>query len=192
MITLNKGSKLYWVKIHDTIETFGFSDPLDYQCKNSAQQNSGGRFNPSGFSYQYLSREKETAIYEVKPLLSARVTIFTLILNKDIQIIDFSKLTHGAVKLASGAAPHQYTLTDIVQFLISSPVLPQLGHILYAPTQIISDFIKLEGYGGIGFPSAVKKDGTNYVLFDKTTIDANPTEKTVVQISEIEYKYDNQ
>ena len=54
----------------------------------------------------------ETAIYEVKPLLSAYVTIFTLTLNKDIQIIDFSKITSGAVRLAACKKPDEYLFWD--------------------------------------------------------------------------------
>ncbi len=190
-ITFKEGTKFYWAKIHDTIKDFGLSSPLEYQYNNTTQ-NCGGRFNPPGFSYQYLSKEMETAIYEVKPLLSAYVTIFTLTLNKDIQIIDFSKITSGAVRLAAGADSHKVTLIDTVQFLVSSPVLPQLRHIHYASTQIISDFIKSKRYDGIGFPSSVKEDGTNYVLFDKNYVSPNNGKRKVVRISKIKYKYNDQ
>lgn len=184
---LQKPSEYYRARIHDKIQNYNSPEPLD--CKEArpldTENNSGGRFNPPGFSYLYLSDNEKTAIYETKPHYFSYITIFKGQLKKDIKIIDFSKFIPPSNLLLASASQEQKKENELkifVTFLLSRPIISSLDNILYSPTQYIADFIKSKDYDGICFRSSLDIEGRNFVLFDTDVIDFENCERKVAQV----------
>jgi hypothetical protein len=192
--SLQKSSAYYRARIHDEIQNYNNTEPLDYKEARplDAKNNSGGRFNPSGFSYLYLSNNEETAIYETKPHPFSYITIFKGQLKKDIKIIDFSEFIPPLNLLLASASSGQKKENEVkifVTFLLSRPIMPSLGNILYSPTQYIADFIKSKNYDGICFRSSLKIDGKNFVLFDVDVVDFENCERKIAQVESIKIDF---
>lgn len=134
---------------------------------NSASE---GRANPKGVPCLYVAADEKTAIHEVRPWPGLVVTIAQLHLIKDVKLIDFSETTDAkqypyfffgepSIEQRIEAV---WTAMDIA---FSWPVTESDSKSEYAPTQIISEFIKSKGYDGIIYKSSLTQ-GHNYVLFN--------------------------
>jgi hypothetical protein len=126
-----------------------------------------GRANPFGVPYLYTSMERETSICELRPWMSAKISLITFSLNRELQILD---LTNSFI------LPHQYidpqNLHDVIPNCIlnlfssrlSYPVDPSSLRQSYLITQYFSEFVKKSGYKGLKYKSSIS-DGNNLVLF---------------------------
>jgi hypothetical protein len=191
---LKRSSVYYRARIHDEIQNYNNRKPLD--CKGArpldAKNNSGGRFNPPGFSYLYLSDTEKTAIYETKPHPFYYITIFKGQLKKGVKIIDFSdfnpNLNLALVSLSSKQI-EENKVKIFVTFLLSRPIILSMGSVLYPPTQYIADFIKSKGYDGICFRSSLGIEGRNFVLFDADVVDFKNCERKVIQVESVKIDF---
>ena len=57
----------------------------------------------------------------------------------------------------------------------------------YVPTQYLAAWIKLLGYDGISYPSAMKEGGRNLVLFDPSSCEVVSSELAEVTRIQIDY-----
>lgn len=193
--SLDQGTKCYRARIHDDLDNYNKKEPLDYENAQPSQttNNPGGRFNPPGFSYLYLSNNEKTAIYEVKPHRFSYITIFEGTFKKSIKIIDFSDFVPELNLAFVNADPklrEENELKQFICFLISLPVEPRLSGVLYCPTQLIADFIKSKGYEGICFMSSLNGAGKNYVIFAEDVVNFEKGNRRVVLIKSMSYEYD--
>ncbi len=53
---------------------------------------SGGRANPEGISYLYLSNKPKVTLYEIRAGIYDYVTIAEFKLKQDIQVVDFNPI----------------------------------------------------------------------------------------------------
>lgn len=147
-----------------------------------------GRANPPGISYLYLAENRETAIAEVKPYLTARIDLISLRLKKDIKIIDFQKPSRfSTTRLLSLSKEEIDKINNIwfgMQLSFSVPLPPEheLG---YIPTQYIAELFKNRGYEGVVYESVQRKNNHNLVLFDRSNVE--PTGRDSRSIYEIEF-----
>ncbi|ORU90517.1 MAG: hypothetical protein A6F71_06025 [Cycloclasticus sp. symbiont of Poecilosclerida sp. M] len=150
-----------------------------------------GRANPKGIPYLYVASDKETAMAEVRPWLDSIMTVGELEIKRKLKILDFS-LHHGKINFSIyfKQKPSKKEVNDAVWLEIdnafSKPTKITETTSDYAPTQIISEFVKSEGYDGIAYKSSFG-DGHNLVLFD--TESADVVNCTVHQAAEIKYKF---
>lgn len=194
-ISLEQGTKYFRARIHDNPDNYDKTKPLDYKCAQppQTQNNLGGRFNPPGFSYLYLSNDEKTAIYEAKPHRFSYVTVFEGTLTKSIKVVDFSDFIpqlNLALVNANLKLKEENELRGFIAFLVSLPVEPSLRNIMYSSTQYMADFIKSKGHGGICYISSLKSDGKNFVIFEKDAVNFENGNRTVSLIKEISYEYD--
>jgi hypothetical protein len=129
-----------------------------------------GRANSKGIPCLYVATDKETAMSEVRPSLDSIISLGYLKLKKDIKVLDFS-VEHGNMNfnIIFKEKPSQAEIDKAVWLEIdnafSKPTKVSDLKSDYAPTQIISEYIKSKGYDGIAYKSSFA-DGYNIALFD--------------------------
>jgi len=129
-----------------------------------------GRANSKGIPCLYVASDKETAMSEVRPGLDSIISVGHLKLTKDIRVLDFS-VEHGNTNFSIifKEDPSQEEIVKAVWLEIdnafSKPTKASDSKSDYAPTQIISEYIKSKGYDGIAYKSSLA-DGHNIALFD--------------------------
>jgi len=134
-----------------------------------------GRANPKGIPCLYVASDKETAMSEVRPWLDSIISVGYLKLTKDIKVLDFS-VGHGKSNFSIyfKEQPSQEEIVNAVWLDIdnafSKPTKASDSKSDYAPTQIISEYIKSKGYDGIAYKSSLA-DGYNIALFDLEVAD---------------------
>lgn len=128
-----------------------------------------GRANPKGISMLYLSNRKQTAISETRPWIGSLVSCAKFVLNRDVKVIDFS-VYHGTGYTIFFEEPNdkekEKAVWSDIDNAFSMPVTLDDRVADYAPTQIIAELFKKEGYDGVAYKSAFGSDGYNIALFD--------------------------
>ena len=141
-----------------------------------------GRINPRGIAYLYLAEDESTAIAEVRPWLSADVSVSTFELLRDCSVLDCASPTDRSIygmKMVNDptgstgsklVAPPESEWDEVVWSRISQafaePTDPHDSTLTYAPTQIVAEVLRDDGYDGIRYRSSMRKDGVNVALFD--------------------------
>jgi hypothetical protein len=133
----------------------------------------GGRANPDGINYLYLSDSPETTFHEIRAGSYDYVTVGTFELKEDIKLIDLNNIDKispfifgDEIEQLSKYAlnlPHLKKLSVD----ISTPLRSFDSHLDYLPTQYICEFIKSENYDGIEYLSSRNSEGINYAIFDE-------------------------
>lgn len=175
---IKKGSVLWRAQIGHSVEPIYSGDihvddepvpfpplrmkPLD----NSASE---GRANPKGIPSLYVATTKETAMSEVRPWLGSIISAGQFEVQRELRIIDFS-VEHGKNNLDYffKKPSDEETLKAVwseIDNAFSRPTESSDLKSEYAPTQIISEFIKSKGFDGIAYKSSLA-DGHNCALFD--------------------------
>ena len=140
---------------------------------NSASE---GRANAKGIPSLYVATDKETAMSEIRPWLGSVMSVGQFKVNKDLKIVVFA--TEKTEKSISHhfyfSEPSEAEIIESVWFHIdnafSRPTKVSDLKSDYAPTQIISEFIKSKGYDGIAYKSSLG-NGHNIALFDLDSAD---------------------
>lgn len=152
-----------------------------------------GRANPKGIPCLYVATDKETAMSEVRPWLGAIITIGQFEIKRDLNILDFS-LEHGSAN-NFGLYFREPTIEEKIKAVwrdidnaFSEPTQASDSNSDYAPTQIISEYIKSKGYDGIAYKSALA-DGHNLALFNLDV--AEIINCTVYKTSTIKFEFEH-
>ncbi len=147
-----------------------------------------GRANPKGIPHLYLATDKNTAISEVRPGVGSYVSVAKFVTKKELSVIDCSNDRILYPKFywdePGDNIKEQHVWSDINE-AFSSPVNPTEDLADYAPTQILADLFKREGYDGIVYESSLG-EGKNVVLFDIDVADAVYCELQEVKSVKIE------
>lgn len=133
-----------------------------------------GRANSKGIPCLYVATDKETAMSEVRPWLGAILSVAQLRLTRDLKVLDFSVEQGKNNLLLYFEEPTSEKIIQAVWSDIdnafSKPTKASDLKSEYAPTQIISEFIKSKRYDGIAYKSALA-EGHNICLFDLESAD---------------------
>ncbi|GGF21337.1 RES family NAD+ phosphorylase [Echinicola rosea] len=132
----------------------------------------GGRANPAGIPFLYLSDNPDTVLYEVRASYLDELSIgeFHLIAEKKtIRIVDFTEdtpLFQPDQKIETTIKSR--LLRDLISRDLSKPMRRYDTEVDYIPTQFICEFIKIyTGASGIRFNSSLHPEGNNVVIFDQ-------------------------
>ncbi len=145
--------------------------PLPYQA-------SEGRANPKGIPFLYLATKSDTAISEVRPWIGSLVSVGLFKTIKDLVLIDCSiaqKKTKFYLNEPDQEKMKKAVWTDI-DVAFSKPVTNNDNRAEYAPTQIIAELFKTNGFDGIIYRSVFSNsnsgnEGKNIALFDINNAD---------------------
>jgi hypothetical protein len=173
----------------------------DFVCPYSAERMkplansaSEGRANAKGIPCLYVATDKETAMSEVRPWLNSIMSVARLKVVRDLKLIVFA--TEDA-KSSKGlhfyfSEPSEDKIIESVWSHIdnafSRPTKTSDLKSDYAPTQIISEFIKSKGYDGIAYRSSLG-GGLNIALFDLES--ANIDQCATFQASKINFEFEH-
>lgn len=127
-----------------------------------------GRINPKGIPCLYLSEYKETAMSEVRPWIGQYVSVGKFEAVRDLKLVDCSK-GHGKVRPFYEKEPppkeRERAVWINIDRAFSTPVTPNESTADYAPTQVLSEFFRVNGLDGILYKSLLG-EGRNIALFD--------------------------
>lgn len=143
-----------------------------------------GRINSQGIRCLYLADTEDTAICEIRAKAYDYVTIGTFVLNKDINVIDMSRV-NSISPFAENIDITQYAVNKIhldeIAKEITKPLRGEESVLDYIPTQYICEFIKSLGYDGIKYKSTMneKCDGYNIAILNENLINCLDLEKSV-------------
>lgn len=186
---IEKNDILYRARLHRTADTDAFTD-ADMYCppKHIA---SGGRANPSGIPYLYLSDNEETILYEIRASYLDEITVASFGLAENIVdkivISDFTEIPSLFEPNDVNKRIKATLLKRAISRDLSTPMRRYDSDLDYIPTQFICEFIKVfTNVQGIKFRSSLHNVGNNVVLFDQSQLKCLSVKKvkiTKVQIN---------
>ncbi len=150
---------------------YGFDKENSYMPP--INQTVDGRANVNGISCLYLAREEETALIEVRPILSNKVSI------AEIQVLSQLSCVDLTIDTVHDSQDINISLKNYIDFWFSMPV-QHYEKDDYIPTQYIASYIKHKGYDGIIYKSSLNPNGKNVALFDGSK--AAPISSRVVSV----------
>jgi len=169
---LDSGTLLYRSRINQDgqVTPFGCTE----MGAPSLKSISAGRANPQGIPYLYLSKTKETTLYETRATYLDTITIGTFQIPDQtiLKLVDFTSKESSfnnidnIISFAIGRL-----LRDVISQDLSKPMRRYDSELEYIPTQFICEFIRvITGADGIQFNSSLDQDGVNVVLFNPKDI----------------------
>jgi len=186
-VKVEKDEKYYRTRLESGDET----EPLPKEKMGAPPPENtltGGRANPPGIPFLYLSDDPKTAISEKRPWKGAKVSVATFKTIKDIQLVDLSSKFIIDDPFAYGdelqfVVSEKYLLWRLGRSL-SKPVNPNKLSVEYIPTQYLTEIIRNMNYDGLIYPSALGK-GKNIVLFDEGVVRCEDVK--LYQVDSVDY-----
>lgn len=135
-----------------------------------------GRANPVGIPYLYAASDFKTAIAEIRPSVTDRVTVGDFKVTEELVVIDLRSTSPFSFYLAENyelVIRHLGFLRKIGMDL-TIPVNPKDTELDYLPTQYICEFIKIYGWDGVLYESDLGK-GYNMALFRENKVECMKT-----------------
>ena len=139
-------------------------------------QAAGGRANPKGVPYLYLSDDEVTSLSELRPQITQHLSLARFTTNRNIKLVDCCSLV----------GPNHYTscifnppksqeeignaIWSIINIAFTRPVNNNESSSDYIPTQILAELFKTEGFDGVRYKSNLGV-GNNFALFDLGLVD---------------------
>lgn len=142
-----------------------------------------GRVNPRGIPVLYLALNIDVAVAEIRPWIGETISVAQFKTNRELKLVDLSKgyrkLSIGQLSIDQmmGNKPiSQETIDNCVWIDIdnafSRPMTISDNGAEYAPTQIIAELIRQNGYDGVVYKSSFGGEkGYNIALFDTKDAD---------------------
>jgi RES domain-containing protein len=148
-----------------------------------------GRVNPKGIPCLYLSEKKETAIGEMRPWIGSLVSVAKFRTNKDLRIVDCSIDYVPLCYYLEEPAPdeREKAVWSAINEAFSNPVDRSDDTADYAPTQILAETFRKQGYDGIKYKSSLGQ-GMNLALFNVEG-DADCIAPTLCKITCVKYEF---
>ena len=160
--------ELFRARVHHKSNMLAY-EAKDMMCPPSDLAG-GGRANPLGIPYLYLSNNPETVLYEVRASYLDELSIGVFQLKeefKSVKIVDFTEDTPLFQEEVAQTIKSKL-LRDKISRDLSKPMRRYDSEIEYIPTQFICEFIRIfTGASGIRFSSSLHPTGKNIVMFDQ-------------------------
>lgn len=145
----------------------------------------GGRANPLGIPYLYLSEDKDTTFYEVKATFLDEISLGVFKLQKNIsfvEIVDFTEDTSLYQPEYIKESIQGKLLRDRISKDLSKPMRRYDSELEYIPTQFICEYIKIfTGAKGIRFRSSLHEQGNNIVFFEPELFECKAVKKVKIK-----------
>lgn len=179
---LGSKDKLFRARVHHESDKLAYH-PDNMMCPDP-KLTKGGRANPSGIPFLYLSDNEKTVLYEVRASYLDELSIGEFHLKQEynkVKIVDFTEDTLLFQPGRVNATIKARLLRDKISRELSKPMRRYDTDIEYIPTQFICEFIKIfTGASGIRFNSSLHPIGNNIVMFDQQKMEC-----TNVQLKKI-------
>jgi RES domain-containing protein len=143
-----------------------------------------GRINAKGIPFLYLATHEDTAMSEVRPWHEAKISLARFELTHDVALVDCSRRWKSSQKEDEPINREAFNW-NLIGEAFSRPVSASDDVADYAPTQIVAEALRQQGYDGIIYNSGLNKDGKNVVLFDLDHADVK--ERSLYTLSDVSY-----
>lgn len=127
------------------------------------------RMNPAGISYFYGAEDKETCMKKIRAVETENIVFGHFQTQRSLKLIDLSRVPKLPF-LSIFSSDYDHDMNWARDFLslfcveLSKPVDEEVAPIVYIPTQILSEYIRLKGYDGVCYHSSLT-ERCNYTLF---------------------------
>jgi hypothetical protein len=133
-----------------------------------------GRINVRGIPCLYLATNPETAVAEQRPGNGEHVSVACLELNHRVKLLNCAA-DDSNVRLYLGGEPdedaREGACWGAINRAFAQPVERGEDAADYAPTQILGEMFRREGFDGIEYRSGLERSGHNIALFDLSAAD---------------------
>ncbi len=146
-----------WIKRNIHEKFWGFNAQESGRNYNSKKK---GRLNRANEHHLYLAYDIDTAIAEVRPINKQYISVATINIKKELKVFDLTK----DFSIGDGTKDGDYIAFGHLAYLCSLPNFNDSEY--YKPTQKISSYIKKLGFDGIIYPSALKENGKNLLIYE--------------------------
>jgi hypothetical protein len=194
VLLLKEGDVLYRAQLgHDwrTDGPLGGQVPCPFppeRMKPLGDRAHEGRINPKGIPCLYAASTREAAISEMRPGISAQLSVARLEIVRDLKIIDCNRKVGPFVGIFQPPDDKiDETVWATIDRAFGEPVIRVEDRADYAATQIIAELFRINGYDGIAFTSQFDPDGFNVALFNLT--DAQQTECHIFRTTAVKYTF---
>jgi hypothetical protein len=161
----DKGKLFYRARISEK-DGFTVSD----MGKPPKERATGGRANPIGIPYLYVTTKVETAIYESRPSFLDYVSVAELKLIEPLSVVTLREITSASPFVFGDRLEyyllHQKYLSRLEEEL-SRPVRKVDKELDYLPSQYLCEFVKSLGYNAIEYGSSLHQGGINLAVFNE-------------------------
>ncbi|MBE7123673.1 RES family NAD+ phosphorylase [Bacillus cereus] len=190
--TISTSTKLYRARIGYFDSTDALYAPPESKILRS------GRANPIGIRVLYSAINVDTAIAEVRPWKSSKITIASVTPTSELHLVDLTNIKskiENILKSPFNFKQNIYKELDALYFLssldevLSKPIDPNISELEYIPSQYLTEFIKSLGYDGVIYSSSLGT-GENYAFFEtyKFNFDpSKPSKPSKLEIKIIDY-----
>lgn len=181
---LNQQTPLFRARLHHQSGMLAYT-PEEMICPPK-EFASGGRANPSGIPFLYLSDSPETVLYEIRASYLDELSIGTFELNREFESIKLVDFTEDAYLFQPNSTSINKTikaklLRQKISGDLSKPMRRYDSELEYIPTQFICEFIRVfTGAFGIRFNSSLHLNGNNIVLFDQNLMTCMSVKKVKI------------
>jgi len=155
--------------------------------KNEATE---GRVNPKGMPYLYLASDKATAMGEVRGWIGSLISAGQFRLNCDLTVVDCRVNEEESFiyyfKEPDAQEREKLVWSDINR-AFSHPITNTDKRADYAPTQILAELFKTNGFDAIVYTSSLGK-GSNIAVFDVNKADLIMC--SLFKVKNINYTFD--
>jgi hypothetical protein len=149
----------------------------------------GGRVNPAGIPFLYLSFSERTAVAEVRPWAGAIVSVARFVVPSDMRIADLTDIPYFKTPFGVPDLEREVENRRLLRYLgeeFARPVGPDSAEVEYVPTQYVAEAIREYGFDGIRYPSALAPD-SNLVVFDGASFTAEDV--WIVNVKKVKYSF---
>ena len=176
-------------------------EPVGYgatRMKPRPRRATEGRANPAGMPVLYLGTTEQTVLSEIRPWVGASASVAQFKLVRTLRALDLSRghgrssFTHIGFRHLMGdtqptADEKEEAVWIDVDNAFSRPVTKTDDYADYAPTQILAELFRREGYDAIAYKSQFGDRGFNVAVFN--VADADPINCAPYEVTEIDVKF---
>jgi RES domain-containing protein len=148
-----------------------------------------GRVNPKGIPCFYMAGDEHTAIAEVRPWIGSKVSVGLFRTVRDLRLVDCTRDAERQpiyFDEPDVEARTKAVWTHIAQ-AFREPVTREDDRADYAPTQIVAETFRAEGFDGVAYRSGFGTDRFNVALF---ALDATDLEMcSIYEIRDVTLDY---
>jgi RES domain len=132
---------------------------------------SEGRVNPKGIPCLYMAGDLHTAMAECRPWVGSLVSVGMFKTVRTLRIVDCTRdmerpAFYFPKEYERSAEKIEEAVWGDVSHAFREPVTRADDVADYAPTQVIAELFRREGFDGVGYRSAFGTDRFNVALFD--------------------------
>jgi hypothetical protein len=187
-ITRPAGTEFYRARLSDSLL------PFEELLKPRANLTKGGRANPVGIPYLYLSNDLRTTLFETRISLHETVTVGRFIALEPLSLVSLRNVKDlGPFEVQEKGFDLEYFISyrPYLQKLeneLSKPVRKQDVDLDYLPTQFLCELIKSLGFDAVEYKSAMNPDGFNLAVFNDTKLQC--VETKFYSVNHLEYAWE--